>query len=155
MDFMREGLNEGTIVAAIAVDPDTIGIKNPTDTGYCGTPRGSNIHKRRGERRCGDCANIATGEWNTWAAEKDARDDAERLERAAKLRPSLAVILEAFGVTDTDLAIAALRDHSYGDYADALDLAAAQCPVQVDVKTSGAGIRAWLRGRAMLARKEL
>src|SRR6059058_1591665 len=155
MDHMTEALKIGEPAGTIAVDPETINTKPPTWDERCGSTAGSAAHARRGERRCRDCQDASNDARIEWIELKDAKDEAERKRLAALRRPSMASILTKYGLEAPAAAIFELASHGYGDYGDALDEAANACPVDVEKQTTGGGIRAWLRGRAMLIRKEL
>lgn len=152
MDFAEHQIIPDT--PALAVDPDTIQTKNPTPGPKCGKSSGSAAHRKRGERSCQDCLDAAAESRREWEESDDEAAENERRLRALS-RPSLAVILLAYGVRDADRAIASLAKHGYGDYADALTLAAKECPVGVNIQTNGGAIRTWLRGRAGLIKKVL
>lgn len=139
---------------AIAVNPDTIGIKPPTPGHLCGRPSGSADHRRRGERSCQDCLDAAASAQVHWDKQATARMDEAMSQRAAQ-RPSLAVLLYSHGVDDPDSAIASLKSHGYGDYADALLETAKSCPVPTNNATTGGNIKSWLRGRAHIIQKAL
>jgi hypothetical protein len=153
MDFVRDGMTDSS--TAMVVDPATVNTKSPTIGAKCGTPAGVAVHRSYGERSCQDCLDAANDARNDWLARQEEREDRERAARAAELRPSLAVILTAYGVRDPDAAIAAMAKHGYGDHADALLAAAKECPISTDVKATGSGVRTWLRGRANLIQRIL
>jgi hypothetical protein len=139
---------------AIAVNPDTIGIKPPTRGHLCGRSSGSADHRRRGERSCQECLDAAASDNVRWERAREQKLEDTMAARAAT-RPSLEVLLRSHGVDEPEAAAESLRSHGYGDYADALLEAAKACPIPTSNRTTGGNVKSWLRGRAHIIQKAL